>query len=82
MGSIHPPKKRDYGKHMIDAGISLEGASDHGVSKALYLRDPDSSGIELSWDRPKAEWPLTKDGHLEMETRPLDTQELLGELTT
>ena len=44
-------------RRLNDAGISLEGASDHGVSEALYLRDPDSNGIELSWDRPKAEWP-------------------------
>ena len=57
-------------RRLNDAGISLEGASDHGVSEALYLRDPDSNGIELSWDRPKAEWPLTKDGHLDMETPP------------
>jgi catechol 2,3-dioxygenase len=68
-------------RRLIDAGISLEGASDHGVSEALYLRDPDKNGIELSWDRPKAEWPLTKEGHLDMETRPLDTQQLLNELT-
>jgi len=68
-------------RRLIDAGITLEGASDHGVSEALYLRDPDKNGIELSWDRPKAEWPLTKDGHLEMDTRPLDTRGLLRELT-
>jgi catechol-2,3-dioxygenase len=68
-------------RRLIDAGISLEGASNHGVSEALYLRDPDSNGIELSWDRPKAEWPLTKDGHLDMVTRALDTRELLSELT-
>jgi catechol 2,3-dioxygenase len=68
-------------RRLNDAGIALEGASDHGVSEALYLRDPDKNGIELSWDRPEAQWPLTKDGHLEMETRPLDTRELLGELT-
>src|SRR6187549_2730184 len=68
-------------RRLTAAGISLEGASDHGVSEALYLRDPDSNGIELAWDRPKAEWPLTKDGHLEMETRPLDTRELLKEPT-
>ena len=64
-------------RRVIDAGISLEGASDHGVSEALYLRDPDQNGIELSWDRPRAEWPLTKDGYLEMETSPLNTHELL-----
>ena len=69
-------------RRLIDAGIGLEGASDHGVSEALYLRDPDKNGIELSWDRPKAEWPLTKDGHLEMETVPLDTRELLSKLTS
>jgi catechol 2,3-dioxygenase len=68
-------------RRLIDAGISLEGASDHGVSEALYLRDPDSNGIELAWDRPQAEWPLTKDRHLEMDTRPLDIQELLQEPT-
>src|SRR6187399_35942 len=60
---------------------SLEGASDHGVSEALYLRDPDSNGVELAWNRPKAVWPLTKDGHLEMDTRPLDTQQLLKQPT-
>lgn len=68
-------------RRLMDAGIAIEGASDHGVSEALYLRDPDKNGIELSWDRPKAEWPLTKDGHLEMDTRPLDTGGLLRELT-
>jgi len=69
-------------RRLIDAGISLEGAKDHGVSEALYLRDPDSNGIELSWDRPKTDWPLTKDGHLDMESRPLDSRELLSELTS
>jgi hypothetical protein len=49
---------------LIDAGISLEGASDHGVSEALYLRDPDQNGIELSWDRPKAGWPHSLLGRL------------------
>ena len=68
-------------RRLMDAGIAIEGASDHRVSEALYLRDPDKNGIELSWDRPKAEWPLTKDGHLEMDTRPLDTGGLLRELT-
>jgi catechol 2,3-dioxygenase len=68
-------------RRLMDAGIAIEGASDHGVSEALYLRDPDKNGIELSSDRPKAEWPLTKDGHLEMDTRPLDTRGLLRELT-
>jgi catechol 2,3-dioxygenase len=67
-------------RRLIDAGISLEGASDHGVSEALYLRDPDQNGVELSWDRPKAEWPLTKNGNLDMGTRALDMRELLKEL--
>jgi catechol 2,3-dioxygenase len=66
-------------RRLIDAGISLEGASDHGFSEALYLRDLTVTGIELAWDRPKAEWPLTTDGHLEMDTRPLETRELLRE---
>lgn len=66
-------------RRLIDAGISLEGASDHGVSEALYLRDPDGNGIELSWDRPHAGWPLAEDGRLKMDTRPLSTKELLRE---
>jgi catechol 2,3-dioxygenase len=68
-------------RRLLDAGTSLEGASDHGVSEALYLRDPDENGIELSWDRPKEKWPLTEDGHLQMTTSPLDTQQLLSELS-
>lgn len=54
------------------AGIALEGASDHGVSEALYLRDPDDNGIELYWDRPATEWPKTSSGELAMKTDPLD----------
>lgn len=64
-------------KRLIDAGVSLEGASDHGVSEALYLRDPDQNGVELYWDRPKAEWPRTLNGGLAMFTKPLDLQGLL-----
>jgi catechol 2,3-dioxygenase len=60
------------------AGIRLDGASDHGVSEALYLRDPDQNGIELYWDRTKEEWPRTADGALAMVTRPLDLKGLLG----
>ena len=59
------------------AGIPLEGASDHGVSEALYLRDPDDNGVELYWDRPQNEWPRTPDGGLAMFTRPLDLDSLL-----
>lgn len=63
------------------AGVSLDGASDHGVSEALYLRDPDDNGIELYWDRPRDAWPLTPDGHLQMHTRPLDLRRLAAEAT-
>lgn len=57
------------------------GASDHGVSEALYLDDPDGNGVELYWDRPKNVWPKKADGSLEMYTRPLDLEDLLRELT-
>ena len=60
------------------AGIPLEGASDHGVSEALYLRDPDGNGVELYWDRPKEEWPRTASGELKMTTEPLDLESLLA----
>ena len=59
------------------AGIPLDGASDHGVSEALYLRDPDQNGVELYWDRPNDKWPRTADGALAMVTRPLDVRGLL-----
>jgi catechol 2,3-dioxygenase len=61
------------------AGIALDGASDHGVSEALYLRDPDGNGLELYRDRPEAEWPRTPEGELAMHTRRLDLQSLLAE---
>jgi catechol 2,3-dioxygenase len=64
-------------RRVQDAGISLEGASDHGVSEALYLRDPDGNGVELYWDRPKERWPRTADGGIAMFTHPLDVDELL-----
>jgi catechol 2,3-dioxygenase len=60
------------------AGIRLDGASDHGVSEALYLRDPDSNGIELYWDRPRDAWPRNADGSVNMYTRPLQLEELLA----
>ncbi len=60
------------------AKISLDGASDHGVSEALYLRDPDGNGIELYWDRPRAEWPRDSQGKIQMYTRRLDLDGLLG----
>lgn len=61
------------------ANIPLEGASDHGVSEALYLRDPDENGVELYWDRPMDQWPRTAEGQIEMFTRPLDLGALLAE---
>jgi catechol 2,3-dioxygenase len=60
------------------AGIPLDGASDHGVSEALYLRDPDDNGIELYWDRPRDAWPRSADGSVNMYTRPLVLEELLA----
>jgi catechol 2,3-dioxygenase len=64
-------------RRVLEAGIPLEGASDHGVSEALYLRDPDNNGVELYWDRPREQWPRDRDGGLQMFTRPLDLRELL-----
>ena len=66
-------------RRLIEAKIPLEGASDHGVSEALYLRDPDDNGVELYWDRPKDAWPFTADGKLAMFTRRLDLANLLAE---
>jgi len=66
-------------RRLTKAGIPLDGASDHGVSEALYLRDPDGNGVELYWDRPKEEWPHTPDGRLAMLTEPLDLRNLLKE---
>ncbi len=64
---------------LTQAGIRLDGASDHGVSEALYLHDPDGNGLELYRDRPEAEWPRTPDGKIAMVTRSLDLAALLGE---
>jgi len=64
-------------RRLIAANILLDGASDHGVSEALYLRDPDRNGVELYWDRPRDEWPHGPDGALAMGSRPLDLDELL-----
>ena len=66
-------------RRLMKAGIGLDGASDHGVSEALYLRDPDGNGVELYWDRPKEEWPRTPGGELNMSTDPLDLEDLLKE---
>ena len=66
-------------RRLIEAKIPLDGASDHGVSEALYLRDPDDNGVELYWDRPQQAWPFTADGKLAMFTRRLDLSNLLAE---
>lgn len=65
-------------RRLQDAGIPLDGAADHGVSEALYLRDPDENGVELYWDRPKEQWPRTAEGELAMFTRRLDVEGLLN----
>jgi catechol 2,3-dioxygenase len=65
-------------RRLMQAGIHLDGASDHGVSEALYLRDPDENGVELYWDRPQEAWPRDAEGRLAMDTRRLDLQDLLG----
>ncbi len=66
-------------RRLVAAGIPLEGAADHGVSEALYLRDPDGNGVELYRDRPQTEWPRTASGELTMQTLPLDLRALLAE---
>lgn len=67
----------DAFRRIKSAGILLDGAADHGVSEALYLRDPDGNGIELYWDRPQSEWPRDSDGSLAMHSLPLDLDSLL-----
>lgn len=64
-------------RRLIEAGVPLEGAADHGVSEALYLRDPDGNGVELYWDHPEANWPRQPDGTLAMFTHALDLEALL-----
>jgi catechol 2,3-dioxygenase len=69
-------------RRLIDSGIPLDGAADHGVSEALYLHDPDLNGVELYWDRPEEQWPRTPDGQLAMYTRRLNMEGLLAEVET
>ena len=64
-------------RRVMAAGIALDGASDHGVSEALYLRDPDQNGVELYWDRPSDQWPRDASGELLMVSEPLDLDDLL-----
>jgi catechol 2,3-dioxygenase len=76
------PERRDLAdalRRLAVAGVPLDGASDHGVSEALYLRDPDGNGVELYWDRPREVWPHDAEGNLAMVTRRLDLDDLLAE---
>ena len=84
--AIRYPDRRtlaDAVRRVLGAGIQLTGASDHGVSEAIYLRDPDSNGVELYRDRPREDWPRPRDGDgVAMFSRPLDLEDLLAELTS
>jgi len=77
------PTRKDLAvilKRLQDANYPFTGFADHGVSEALYLNDPDENGVELYWDKPKEQWPLDKDGNIDMYTQQLDLDALLGEL--
>jgi catechol 2,3-dioxygenase len=79
--AIRYPTRADLAdamQRLADAGVELDGASDHGVSEALYLRDPDDNGIELYWDRAKEDWPRDAQGELTMFSQPLDLASLLA----
>jgi catechol 2,3-dioxygenase len=78
----YPDRKSlaDAYRRLERAGVRLDGAADHGVSEALYLRDPDDNGVELYWDRPSEQWPRTPTGELAMYTAPLDLAALRAEL--
>lgn len=76
------PTRKDLSvilRRLLDTDVEIEGASDHGVSEALYLSDPDQNGIELYWDKPKSDWPRTEDDQLTMITKRLDLENLLAE---
>ena len=77
----YPDRKTLAGavKQLIEAGVPIDGASDHGVSEAIYLRDPDQNGVEIYRDRPREEWPRDEGGNETMFTRPLDVGALLAE---
>ncbi|MEO5563300.1 MAG: VOC family protein [Chitinophagaceae bacterium] len=75
------PTRKDLGvilKRLVDAKYPLTGASDHGVSEAIYLDDPDGNGVEIYWDRPEAEWPRDEEGQLKMITESLDLHSLIA----
>src|SRR5690554_2879238 len=78
------PTRKDLAiifKRLLDADYPLSGASDHGVSEAIYLDDPDGNGVELYWDRPRDQWPRKADGSIDMYTKALDISGLLRELS-
>ncbi len=80
--AIRYPDRKDLAEilqRLLDEEYPLTGTSDHGVSEALYLDDPDNNGVELYWDRPKEQWPHHEDGSINMYTRPLDIEDLLTE---
>ena len=77
------PERKDLAsavKQLIKADYPISGASDHGVSEAIYLDDPDKNGVELYWDKPAVQWPRNPDGTLNMYTRPLNIEGLLEEI--
>ena len=80
---VYPTRKdlAEILKRLLENGIQLTGAADHGVSEALYLNDPDENGVELYWDRPREDWPRDEAGEIEMYTRRLDLKNLLQELS-
>ncbi len=80
--AIRYPTRRDLAvavTRLLEAGVPLQGAADHGVSEAIYLADPDGNGVELYWDRPREQWPRGPDGEVRMATDPLDVAALLDE---
>ena len=80
MAILYPTRATlaDALRRVLAAGVELDGTADHGVSEAIYLRDPDSNGVELYRDRPREQWPRTPDGQLAMFTRALDLHGLLA----
>jgi catechol 2,3-dioxygenase len=82
--AIRYPTRRDLAvalRRVLEAGVELQGAADHGVSEAIYLADPDQNGIELYWDRPREDWPRSPDGQPAMYTHRLDLEDLLSTLS-
>jgi catechol 2,3-dioxygenase len=79
---VYPTRRElaDALRRVHEAGIPLTGASDHGVSEALYLDDPDQNGVELYWDRPREQWPRDEQGGIQMGSAPLDLSDLMAEL--